>query len=82
MIYLYRTNGARHYEKKLHRLFVESRFRMSSKKAKKSNGETEWFFLNPVELVVLFAWLFWWRIQWAVWLSLLGTAVWWGIVNQ
>lgn len=76
MIYLHRTNGARHYERRLHKMFVESRFRMSSTKAKKSNGETEWFFLNPVELLVLYAWLLWWRIRWGVWLAVAAWVGW------
>ena len=56
---------ARSIEKKLHRLFSDSRFKMKS--YKKGGGDTEWFYMTPLEYAVLEFWLWWYSIRFQVW---------------
>ena len=69
----------RKYEQRLHRMFDCSRFTIKKGRGQKSNGHKEWFYLNPLELVIVKAWIRWWQIRW--WLLLIGVLFFLMIIN-
>lgn len=75
-IYLAKFRNARRVESLLHRKYVDSRFRMSGK-GKKTNGETEWFYMSWLELMSCYYTLWCMRWAWVVWLlAIVGFWVW------
>lgn len=50
-------------EQRLHRLFGDSRFKMSGGRA---GGLTEWFYMNPAEYWFLELWLTYYKNKWKV----------------
>lgn len=55
-------------EKKLHKIFSASRFRI---KGGKGGGTTEWFYFNWLELTFVLLWLAWFKIAHWVYLTLI-----------
>lgn len=66
-IMLVKMPGAYVIEDRLHDLFGASRFKMK-RRSKKTNGETEWFYLNWLEIITLMCWIRWYQIRIYVWI--------------
>lgn len=57
-------------ERRLHRLFSDSNFRMR-RKGNRSNGEIEWFYMNSLEMIVLLCWIQYYKHAVLLWIILL-----------
>lgn len=58
-----RFRDPKKYEGILHDMFDCSRFAMKKKRGQKSNGHKEWFYLNPLELITVRLWIWWWKVK-------------------
>lgn len=63
-------NNAYRIEQKLHRIFSDSNFKMR-RRGNRSNGETEWFYLNMLEMIVLRAWIWYYKNNIMIWTILI-----------
>lgn len=75
-IFSWRFGGASaRIERRLHHIFGDSRFRIKGK-GKKTNGETEWFYMSFLELLLLYGWLGWFIVRGWVWLAAIAWLSW------
>ena len=76
LVRAYRFANAHRTEKKLHRIFADSRYTL--RKSGRGAGKTEWFKLTGLEYLALEFQLFWMWLQPSFWVAV---AVWLGLVG-